>query len=435
MRLSAAFGLLVAIAIARAPFTQVSDALFVSDGFGYYIWLPTVVIDGDLDLANQLPRLPYEGEKHFFTVSAETGMHRNQFPIGSAICWAPFFLAADAGVMGLNALGTSIERSGFGWCYELPVYVGAFAYGLSSIWLMQKTLRQLFSKPVADLGLCAVVFATPLAYYLWFEPNMSHSVALFSISLWIYLLLRIHTLADLRIRSWLLLGAALGLVALIRPYNGILGIVAIPVAYRVAAAQGVAGVRAYGVATLRLGVCCLVAIAAMAPQFYVWNVLYGKPLVVPDSSGYQEMAWWSPDIVEYLSSVVIFTPYYLVAVAGLVLACIGRRGSIRPVTEDCDAGGQFARTIAAPSLVVLVLIGIFIAASRDWALGTAFGQRRMCDWSLLLAMGACLVLPPLTSRTSPRFVGGAAAVLIAANLGLVLLYVCKRLPEYGIVFG
>ena len=40
---------LLVIVFARAPLRQIPDALFVSDGFGYYIYLPSLILDGDLD--------------------------------------------------------------------------------------------------------------------------------------------------------------------------------------------------------------------------------------------------------------------------------------------------------------------------------------------------------------------------------------------------
>ena len=229
-RLTLALAVLVAIVFVRAPFTQVPDALFVSDGFGYYIYLPSLVIDGDLDLANQLERLPYEGEKHFFRVSPETGRHTNQFPVGCAILWAPFFILADCVVRTLSAIGVPVDRTGFGFAYELPVYIGSFLYGLAGIYVMRLTLLRILDCRTAEACLFAIVFATPLAYYLWFEPNMSHYAALFLISLWVYQLQRVYESDDRRFLSWLLLGLVLGLAALIRPYNGVLGLTAIPVA-------------------------------------------------------------------------------------------------------------------------------------------------------------------------------------------------------------
>ncbi len=46
--------LLLAIVFARAPFREIPDSLFVSDGFGDDIYLPSFFIDGDLEFSNQL---------------------------------------------------------------------------------------------------------------------------------------------------------------------------------------------------------------------------------------------------------------------------------------------------------------------------------------------------------------------------------------------
>ncbi len=161
-----AFVLVVVIAFLRRPYTELPQALFVSDGFGYYIYLPSAVIDRDLDLSNQITQIPYEGKKQFYQIASKTGRTTNQFPVGSAIFWLPFFLVADLAVVVLGMVGWPVDRSGFGYFYELPVYVGSFAYGLAAIYLMQRTLDRLFPKPIAWASLFGVVFRDAIGILL-----------------------------------------------------------------------------------------------------------------------------------------------------------------------------------------------------------------------------------------------------------------------------
>lgn len=438
-RLSLAVGLLIAIVFARAPFTQVPDALFVSDGFGYYIYLPSLIIDGDLDLSNQLSRLPYEGEKRFFKVSEETGLHTNQFPVGSAILWSPFFLAADAAVLTLRSTGAAIPRNGFGFAYELPVYVGSFLYGLAAIWMIRLILRRLFSGGVADLSLFAVVFATPMAYYLWFEPNMSHGVAAFLVALWMYLLLRIDCDAGHHPGLWILLGLVLGLIALVRPYNAMLGLAAIPVALRVEFRRDPRSIAAcIGRATIWLAITCLCSLAMLAPQIAVWRILYGEWFVVPKGSGYEQVRWSWAALTSFLASIFVLWPAYLIAGVGLVLAAVGGARIPRPwpwpsalATPPADS---FPRAVAPFLLLVLVIISMLVAGSRDWMLGTAFGQRRMVDWTPFFALGLAVLLDRLRRFTGTRGLPAASAALAGVNALLVILYLAGNLPQYGRVF-
>lgn len=467
-RLAGALLVLVAIVLARAPRTQVPDALFVSDGFGYYIYLPSLVVDRDLDLSNQLTRLPYEGTKRFFQISDKTGRNTNQFPVGCAIFWLPFFLVADGGVLLCQSLGLSIPRNGFGFPYELPVYVGSFVYGLAAIWLMRQILRKLFDHSTADLSLFAIVFATPMAYYLWFEPNMSHSVAVFVVALWVYVLLRIDLAGDRRWTAWILLGIALGLVNLIRPYNGVLGLAAIPVAIDVCRRPGnLSWIRALWPAFLRLAVCCTVSIVMLGPQVWMWRMLYGQWFVVPRGSGYEAMSWFGPDLPSFVTSIFAFWPVYLAALTGLIVLGLAgvaiqsnpkntsrrlqspSRAPQEPGTRDELAAresvsgeirGPFLTPHAAdfvyrtaPWLVLVVAIIVYlVAGSRDWMLGTAFGQRRMVDWSPLLAIGLAVTINWLGHRIPRPAVAVTLGLLAAGNCVLCVLYLLTDwIPEYG----
>jgi hypothetical protein len=442
--------LVVAIALIRAPYTRIPDALFVSDGFGYYVYLPSIVIDHDLDLSNQITRIPYEGEKRFFQESDQTGRRTNQFPSGSALVWLPFFLVADLAVVGVKAIGVSVERDGFGYLYELPVYLGSFTFGLAGVYLMLRTLKDLFGPPIAWASTFGVLFATPLAYYCWVEPNMSHSVAMFTIAWWVWLLCRAYRALDTRWSTWVVLGIVLGLVTLVRPYNGILGLVAIPVAMRISPLRGFRGslVPPTLSAIARLGVCCLVAIVTWLPQSIVWKILYGDWLVVPRGSGYESMAYRGASVASYLSTVIVYSPLLGIAVAGLMAGRFGRWNSMPTIATEkvthessrvADAASNrgFAQAVAPMMLFVLFLISVIVVASRDWYLGTAFGQRRMVDWSVFFGVGLGVLLTRLRHRTD-WYPSAEWCILIlsAVHCAMAAVYLSHRgvLPEYGIVF-
>lgn len=416
-------GLVAGLAFLRAPFTRVPDALFVSDGFGYYVYLPSIVIDGDLDLSNQVRRLPYEGGKAFFKVSEATGRTTDQFPIGCALMWTPFFLGADLVVRSLRASGLDVARTGFGYAYELPVYLGSFLYGVLGLLLTRRTLLRFFEQKVSDLSLVAMALATPTGYYLAIEPNMSHSVAYFLVALWFDVLSRLDHQRDTRISPWVTLGITLGLIALIRPYNAVLGVTAIPTAFRVSERAS----RFVG-AIWKLLVVLLVTILVMVPQFWVWKTLYGTWLVVPKGSGYEQIRWSWSSLASFVTSIFALWPIYLPAGLGLIL---GSLDSFR--SQSASGRSQFFDTCAPFMLAVLVVLTFLVANSRDWMLGTAFGQRRMVDWTPFFAMGLAKVMDRASraSEALPRFLVGGVGGLVVLNGILVVLYLLRTLPEYG----
>lgn len=440
--------IVVVIVFLRAPHTRVPNALFVSDGFGYYIYLPSVVIDRDLDLSNQVTRLPYEGEKRFFHVSPRTGRRTNQFPVGSAILWAPFFVLADWGVQLVSFVSDGFPRNGFGFAYELPVYIGAFIYGFAGACLTLRMLRTLFPSPIATTSLFAVVFATPLAYYCWVEPNMSHSVAMFCVSLWLWYLCRVYQRGDRSFFGWAVLGVLLGVVALIRPYNGVLGLVAIPVAFAVCRddAKRAFERNTWAPAFARLAICCGLAILVMSPQFATWRWLYGEWFVVPRGSGYENMAFREASIWSYLSTVFLFSPLIGLGIVGLLAGFSrNRRSDDRNTTifpkfdmpQGTAVDRSFAIATAPWMLLVLVVVSVIILTSRDWNLGTAFGQRRLVDWSAFLAVGFGLLLSAAEHKpTLAKAAAWTVLVLAVAHSLMAAVYLAKPdwLPQYGILF-
>ena len=67
------------------------------DGRGYYVWLPTVILDGDLDISNQIrEHWGVDFHPRFLDDKTEKGYVRNEYPIGEALTISPAFLAAHA---------------------------------------------------------------------------------------------------------------------------------------------------------------------------------------------------------------------------------------------------------------------------------------------------------------------------------------------------
>jgi len=79
--------------------------VIISDGRYYYAYLPSLVVDGDLDFSNQI-REHWETEWNpaLLLDRTERGLVRNQYPIGLALTLFPSFLAAHAATKA-SALG------------------------------------------------------------------------------------------------------------------------------------------------------------------------------------------------------------------------------------------------------------------------------------------------------------------------------------------
>jgi hypothetical protein len=425
-----AVALVVALALVRAPLRKLPDALFVSDGFGYYVFLPSVLIDGDLDLSNQLARIPYEEAKPYYLVVPKTKRVANPFPVGPALLWAPFFAAAHLLVLGARMLGATISADGFGFWYELPVYVGSFLYGALGLWLIQGLLTALFSRTVAAYALVLLLTCTPLGYYLLIEPDMAHPTGTLSIALFAFLMWRMWETRDATPRAWAILGGALGLVAVIRPYSAVVAVAAVPLARRVFSREG-----RFAWPDLAKGVAVLVVASALvyAPQVIVSSVFYGHLLLGPPRTGYDAMRWLHPDILRLVISTFSLCPLLLAAAVGLLPLPVFARDQRHSRSADLgeDPAPAFLRTVRPLMLLAITLAGYVIASSPMWDYGESFGQRRMVDWSAFFGIGlaSCLWASPGSVR---RVLPVAVLVLGVAGIAVAALYTAKLLPQWGL---
>jgi hypothetical protein len=414
---AAALGLLLMIVAARAPHRK-PGALFVSDGFGYYIYLPSVIIDGDLDLTNQIAHQPDQQDHEFYRVNPATGLPGNPFQVGCAICWSPFFLAAHALSRGLLALGYNVPADGFGWIYELAVYCGAFFYGCVGLWYIYRLLKELWDQSVAGIATFYIALSSPLAAYLWFEPDMSHALSMALIAALFYYLYRVWTTDDRRWMMWAFLGVLAGLIAAVRIPDGLVVIGVLCVAVSFLRGSSPARSPATWPQALRCGIAFTVAAGlAFLPQLLVWKTLYGSFVQIPSGTNYEHMNWSRPDFVGYLFStrrgILLWTPVFIPAVVGMLL------------------GAWKGPPILRYALAVLVAAIYFNCSLPMWWAGCSFSERRIVDYSVLFALGLGYLLslrPALVSRYALHTVG---LCLCFFNWVLMVRYFTHELPEYG----
>jgi hypothetical protein len=135
------FSLLFFLALLRVP--RVDGQLIGSDGAYYYVYVRSLVIDHDLNFAN---------EYAYYRLSAitngptPTGLAPNKYAIGPALLWMPFFLAAHLIALVGRALGFGIVADGYGYLYQAAISIGSIVYGTLGFWLAYLCARRLSSQ-------------------------------------------------------------------------------------------------------------------------------------------------------------------------------------------------------------------------------------------------------------------------------------------------
>jgi hypothetical protein len=184
------------------------------------------------------------------------------------------------------------------------------------------------------------------------------------------------------------------------------------------------------------------ALLMFTPQILVWHALYGSWFVIPRGSGYEQVSVIGWQIPVFIGSIFTFSPILLPAVIGL----FWWRNSLTLCRRPCYAAGdkqagdktlaglnayRFPHLVAPAFAVVLLVIVVLAGGSRDWMLGTAFGQRRIVDWAPCLAVGLGVYLTHMYISRKTHLISMLIVGLAAANGVMIVLYLLGALPEYG----
>src|SRR5262249_27997654 len=153
----------------------------------------SLVFDHDLDYENEY-RYFYERDPQGLAGFRETflerreagsGRHINFTPLGSALLWSPFYLAAHAGGVLARATGAGVLADGFSFPYLAAVSFASAFYAFLGLLLVHDLLRQDagVSDTLATLVVATLWLGTPVVYYMTIAPGFGHATSLFAVSL------------------------------------------------------------------------------------------------------------------------------------------------------------------------------------------------------------------------------------------------------------
>ena len=399
-----AIGLLFALAYVAAQvwFPKPPGRVIDGDALGYYAWLRSVVFDGDINFSNDYRLLTDElAEDSEELTPLATGLVPNKWPPGSALLWAPLFLAVAAIVGTLNLIGAQIPFDGLALPFKLSAGVAGIAYATAGAWLCYDLARRIYSAAAAFWATLTLWLGGSLLYYSLVSPTYSHAMSLFAVALFTHAWYRTRVRDDLP--RFALLGALAGLAGLVRSQDLI--ILVIP------GLELLAGIweRRWSLAAAcgRLAVLCVFCAAVFSPQLWAWQMIYGTSVLNPHGgSGFFD--WTRPAVLQTLFSMrqglVSWTPVVLLAALGL------------PWLVKRD------RMLGWAAAVTLFLALYVNAAAVMWWGGQGFGGRRFVSYMpfLVIGLSAFLTSPSFASR--PAFVRVLSILLIGSNVLFLLQY-------------
>ncbi len=388
-----------------------------SDGYSYYVYLPSWVIYKDFSF-EALASDWYGGRYPSFTGLTRwptTGRWLNLHPIGTAMLEAPFFVAADA-----LSQWSNLPRDGFSLYYQHAAGLAGLAYFVAGIAILRRLLMRRFGDGVVLATLVCVTWGTNLFHYGVFDSTFSHAFAFFEICAWIWLVERWWS-DGTRIRS-VMLGLLAALIVLTRHTNAVFLLV-LPLFGVMQASDMRVRLRCAWERRQALAIAAAAAAAAVAPQLALYKWITGSWLV----NAYVTHApmgfrFASPHLAGVLFStqkgLFFWSPLLLLAVIGLFVRSSG------------------VSDLRLPALIVLAIQTYLIASWSEWQFGASYGHRAFTDGLGLMAPFLAVFFERVSPRRNVRaLVGAGAAAAVLLSMAQMVQYWIGILPYANITWS
>ncbi len=415
----------MALVLLYALGVQMADAHGITtDGVTYFAQLRSVIFDRDLDVARE------------FDVLGQPPRPNHVVPVGPILVWLPFYVSVAVvdtigRAMGLWAAPADSSAIGLGVPYIRAVLISSFAIGAAGLMALLWYLRRLFSPAISLAAVVLIFGATPLYWYMVYEPSMTHAasfgfVALFVVcsAVWVGDSVpgaRFPVPASAKgtagkpdsrqisVGRCLILGTLIGLAFMTRSQEAIFALFpallilsgAGAPAERIRSALRVAGWAFLG---------ALPWIVLQLLHSYVLFTRYEYDLFGQGGYFNPLRSRWMDTLFSSWHGFLSWTPVAYIAVLGTV-AYVRR---------------QWQWAVSA--LAILFLTAWVNGATQDWAGGWSFGGRRFTSVLAMLAPGLALVIEFVVRRPLV-----AVAPLLAGALWwnhlLMVQYTAGMLPK------
>jgi hypothetical protein len=318
---------------------------FVNDIDQYYSYLIAQFIHHDLT---------FHFPNKFWLMTTPTGEFVPRATIGIALLNTPFFILADniAHLFGYETLGYSKP---YAWC----IHFSAICYILIGFYYSRKTLLLFFNEWITAMTLLCILFATNLFYYTFRESEMPHGYLFFLFSLFIYHVVKWHSLN--KIKHFYIFCFVAGFIALIRPTEIL--VMLIPLLYNVVNFKTFTEkIVTFLQLKWKLVIALLLFLTPIIPQLIYWKIHTGQYLFF--SYGNNEGFFFSdPQIYSVMlgwrKGWLIYSPLMIFSIIGLGIMFFKWKKLFFPI-------------------FLYLVINIYLISSWwDWGFGGAYGMRAL----------------------------------------------------------
>jgi hypothetical protein len=328
---------------------------YSGDGAFQYAQLLSVMQDFDLNLNNNFhPSLSH----HIGDI--------NYFSFGPAILWTPFYL------VGLLIKVIFYNNQGQPYIYYTPFSnLGTIFYAYCGLKLTQKAFTEYFKIEKTLFIEFFVLFCTPLLFYVFRDPQMSHALGFFSVALLLYAWTKTYN-KKINHKKLFFIALAIGFTGCVRFQSIVCGIIFVPQFLSVFKN----GTQFNFLKKIKLGfVSCLTGGSGMLlgglPQLIAWKIQFGSFFAFPHQGVFNYVR---PNFYEVwfgVHGLFIWHPFLAVCVLGLFIMLIKKE----------------TRNTAVLFLIALLAQSYICALPTDPGASCSFGMRRLTEYIGIMAFG------------------------------------------------
>ena len=214
-KISLAATILIIIVLASLRFSYPPKRIFSYDFFGYYLYLPSLVVYHDpaikdLSWVNKINE-EYKCTPSLYQLSqAKNGNWVIRFYSGIAIMFSPFFLIGH-----IYALLSPYPADGFSAPYQWAIIFSGIFYTFLGIWLMRKLLLQFFDDKITTITLVLLFIGSNIFFFTTLGNDAPHVYVFTLLTALLYLTHHWHESPRWTTAS--AIGILTGLIAICRP--------------------------------------------------------------------------------------------------------------------------------------------------------------------------------------------------------------------------
>ena len=424
------FVLMVAIcAVSIYAMTCMTDCFgppIRADGVGYYIYLPSLLIYGDLSF-NDVADASFEGDIPGWAGLRripETGRYVNKYPIGVSLLMLPFFLVAHLVTWCMvlapgqsEWMGFNYPADGFSLCYQYVAGLSGIVYFLFGLTVLKRLLVRFYSPGIVLLTLTALVFGTNLLHYASGEPVLSHAYSFFLFSLFLCVVTKWYD-DPKSLKTSTCLGLIVGIIFLVRMVNVV--VVLIFFLYGVESFKDVKQrfflyIKTFRSMTVMAAVFSLITIIPIL----ILRYSTGTWVFNAYSLGGERFFFNNPQFFNVLFSLkgglLFWSPVLILCIPGFIYM---KNGNARKWTLG----------VLSHCAIVLYLV----ASWHMWWFGGGFGHRAFIESYVLLSFPMAATLSYFKAR---GFLKGASVfvlLLVVYELVMMYMYYTRELSYYGL---